>query len=173
MATDRLTEVQGLFVTGLRNAHAVENQALALMNRQIERLEHYPEMADRLRQHVQETNGQIARLDEILASLDASASTLKDIGLSALGNMAAMTNAMADDEILKNSFSSFAFENFEIASYMSLIAMAEACGRGVSVPGLTLSLQEEQSMAGWIQDNVVMVTRRYIDLSAAGHHAKN
>lgn len=172
MATERMDGARDLFITGLRNAHAVENQALALMNRQIERLENYPELAARLREHVAETNGQIERLDEILGTLDASASALKDLGLSALGNMAAMTNAMADDEILKNSFSSFAFENFEIASYTSLIAMAEACGRSVSIPALDKSLKEETMMAGWLADNIVMITRRYVDLSLSGQPAK-
>ncbi len=36
--------------------------------------------------------------------------------LSAGGSMAAIGHSMADDEILKNSFANFAFENFEIAA---------------------------------------------------------
>lgn len=68
-----------LFVTGLRNAHAVEKQALSIMTPQVERIVNYPEMADRLRLHIDETHGQIVRLDEILAGLDTSASVLKDM----------------------------------------------------------------------------------------------
>lgn len=70
--------VQNLFVTGLRDAHAVENQALALMDRQLGRLENYPELEQRLREHRAETEGQIARLDEMLDRLGESASALKD-----------------------------------------------------------------------------------------------
>lgn len=40
-----------MFVTGLQNAHAVEQQALALIDRQLDRLVRYPEVADRLRLH--------------------------------------------------------------------------------------------------------------------------
>ena len=55
-----------IFIAGLRNAHAVENQAVSLIKRQLDRIENYPEVASRLKQHLQETNSQIQRLDDIL-----------------------------------------------------------------------------------------------------------
>ena len=58
-----------LFVTGLMNLHAVEKQALSIITPQAARLEHYPEVADRLRLYIDETHAQIARLDELLAGL--------------------------------------------------------------------------------------------------------
>ncbi len=58
--------IRDIFVVGLRNAHALENEALSIMNRQLDRLESYPELAQRLRLHVDETEGQIDRLDTIL-----------------------------------------------------------------------------------------------------------
>lgn len=36
-----------IYVTGLKNQHAVENQAIKLLKRQIGRLENYPAMAER------------------------------------------------------------------------------------------------------------------------------
>lgn len=56
------TGLRDLFVVGLRNAHAVEKQALSIMEPQVARIKDYPEVADRLRLHIEETNGQIARL---------------------------------------------------------------------------------------------------------------
>ena len=82
--------VRHVFVTGLRNAHAVEHQALALMDRQIEHLQNYPEVEARLREHRIETEGQIERLDEILGDLGESHSAIKDAGLSLSGNLAAL-----------------------------------------------------------------------------------
>jgi Uncharacterized protein conserved in bacteria len=55
-----------LFVTGLRNAHAMENEALSIMKPQLKRIEKYPEVSDRLDRHIRETEGQIQRLREIL-----------------------------------------------------------------------------------------------------------
>jgi ferritin-like metal-binding protein YciE len=158
--------LQELFLTGVRNAHAVEKQALSIMTPQVARIENYPEVADRLRLHIEETNGQIRRLDEILEGLGTSSSALKDMALSMSGGMAAITHSVAGDEIVKNSFANYAFEHFEIASYKSLITLAEDHGFSSAVPLLQQSLSEEQAMAQWIDDNLATVTRRYAQLYA-------
>ncbi len=155
-----------LFVTGLRNAHAVEKQALSIMTPQIERITNYPEVADRLRLHVDETNAQIARIDELLAGFDASGSMLKDTALSMSGGMAAIAHSVAGDEIVKNSFANYAFEHFEITAYKSLLTMAEDGGFASATPLLQQSLTEEQAMAQWIDGSLPVVTRRYATLYA-------
>src|SRR3954468_8872375 len=109
--------VRDVFVAALKNAPAMEHQALALMDRQIEHLAQYAEVEERLRTHRGETETQITRLNQILESLGESASALKDTALSLSGNMAAIAHTFAPDEILKNSFANFAFENFEAATY--------------------------------------------------------
>lgn len=136
------------------------------MTPQVSRIENYPEVADRLRAHIEETNGQIARLDEILAGFDTSASAIKDLGLSMTGGMAAITHSMAGDEIVKNSFANYAFEHFEIAAYKSLLTMAEDGGFTNALPLLKQSLGEEQAMAEWIDQSLPVVTRRYATLYA-------
>jgi ferritin-like metal-binding protein YciE len=72
--------LRSVFVTGLQDAHAVENQALALIDRQLDRIVRYPEIANRLRSHRVETEVQIRRLDEILSSLNARNSSPKGHG---------------------------------------------------------------------------------------------
>ena len=104
-----------VFIDGLRNAHAMENQALSIMQPQLNRLEHYPQVSALLDRHIRETEVQIQRLDQILESVNESASGLKDTMLSLSGSMAAVTHSMTTDEILKNSLANFAFEHFEIA----------------------------------------------------------
>src|SRR3712207_5853872 len=133
-------DLRSTFITGLQNAHAVEHQALALIDRQLDRLTHYPEVADRLRIPRVETEQQIGRLNDILHSLGQSHSSFKDMAMNFMGNMAALGNVMAADEILKNSFVNFAFENFEIASYRSLITLAEAGSLPSAVSLLETSL---------------------------------
>lgn len=97
-------KTRDIFVTGLKNAHAMENQALSIMKPQVKRIENYPEIAAQLEKHVSETEGQIQRLEEILTSLAEDHSSLKDIALSFTGSMAALGHTVAGDEILKNSF---------------------------------------------------------------------
>lgn len=167
----RTMSAQDVFLDGLRNAHAMEKQALSIMQPQLNRLEHYPEVSALLDVHIRETEGQIERLDEILASMDASASGLKDMGLSISGSMAAMGHTLAGDEILKNCFANHAFENFEIAAYMSLITTAELSGATSAISGLQQSLDEERRMAAAIAEGLDAVTRRYVQLAASDERA--
>ncbi len=168
MANGAQDVMRNEFVAGLVNIHAVEKQAMQLMQRQIERTRDYPEVAARLRRHLDETQIQHQRLDKLLSQFGASPSTIKDLMMQASANMAALMHAASDDEILKNTFANAAFENFEAASYESLIAMAETAGYEDALAPLKQSLQEERDMAEWVHDNVEMVTRRYLELKGAG-----
>ncbi|MGZ2384695.1 ferritin-like domain-containing protein [Rhizobium brockwellii] len=161
-----------LIVTGLKNAHAMENQALSIMRPQVARIESYPEVARRLEQHITETEGQIGRIDELLDQFGADSSTLKDFALSFSGSMAAMGHTIAGDEILKNSFANFAFENFEIAAYKSLLILAELGGHGNVTSALLANLKEEQAMAQWLDENLAAVTTRFASLKEDGQTAK-
>ena len=79
---------RSLFVTGLKNAHAMENQAVSIIKPQLKRIENYPQVARRLEQHLQETENQMKRIEDILGSLDEDHSAMKDWMLSAGGSMA-------------------------------------------------------------------------------------
>jgi ferritin-like metal-binding protein YciE len=92
-----------IYVTGLRNQHAIENQAIELLERQIGRLENYPEMAERMRQHLEESKQQAARIEESLAGLNTSHSTLRDMLTSFMFNVAAPGHAPASDEVGKKT----------------------------------------------------------------------
>lgn len=165
------TTLRSVLVTGLQNAHAVENQALSLIDRQLDRLTHYPEIAERLRAHRLETEDQIRRLDDILGSLGERSSSLKDMALSFMGNMAALGNVMAGDEVLKNQLVNAAFENFEVASYTSLVTLAEAGDFPTAASLLQDSLREEIAMAAWVQDSLPDLTRKYVRLRSEGRQA--
>jgi ferritin-like metal-binding protein YciE len=160
--------VRSVFVTGLQNAHAVERQALALIDRQLDRLVRYPEIAERLRSHRGETESQLRRLEEILRSLSEAPSGWRDAAMSLIGNLAALSNSMAGDELLKNHIVNHAFENFEIATYTSLIALAEAGEFATAVPLLEASLAEEEAMARWVRDSLADLTLKYVGLRSGG-----
>jgi ferritin-like metal-binding protein YciE len=152
------------YVSGLRDAHALEKQALQLMERQVERIENYPEVARLLRSHIHETEEQVRRIDEILHFLGEDRSLLKDMATAVTGNMAAMAHMVMTDEILKNHFANHAFENYEIAAYLSLIAMAEAAGHPQHVPALRATLSEEERMATTLREMTPQLTQQYLSL---------
>jgi len=162
---------QEIYKTGLRNQHAIENQAIELMERQVGRLESYPEVEARIRQHIEETREQAKRLEQLLADLGTSSSAMKDAFMSAVGNMMAFMHAPAPDEIVKNTLANFAFENYEIASYRALLVMAELAGHTAAIAPLKQSLAEEQAMADWIAENMAGAIRKFFTRSEAGETA--
>lgn len=170
--TSVIEKQKEIFVTGLRNAHALETEAMSIMRAQVSRLEHYPELEARLKQHMTETEQQKDRLETILDGLGESRSALKDMAASIMGSTAAMSHAVAGDEILKNSFADFAFENFEIASYRSLITMAKESGHLDAVPLLEKTLAEEEAMAKWLEQNLPAITSAYLARETRGDTAK-
>jgi ferritin-like metal-binding protein YciE len=173
MATLAPDAVRETFVTGLKNAHALEHQALALMDRQMEHLANYADVEQQLRMHRGETERQIERLETILSDLGENPSMLKDAAMHFTGNMAAMSHMLAPDEILKNSFANYAFESFEVASYEALVIMAEEGGFENALPLLNETLREEQAMQQWVAKTLPVVVRKYLSLRASGETASH
>lgn len=166
-------EARKLFVVGLQNAHAAEQDCRTMMRRQVERLENYPKLKARLEQHLVETEMQIQRLDQILEGLGESASTLKDTAGSIAANMGAMMNAAAGDEVLKNSLANAAMAQFEIAAYRALLVMGEAAGEVSAIKLLQQSLSEERAMAAWLEENLPGTVIGHLHLRSQGETAKH
>ena len=165
------SSIQDIYLAGLRNAHALEAQADQLLSRQVERIENYPAMRQRLQQHIEETRRQSQRLEQILQAHGTSESTLKDLATGFMGNMAALAHVPMQDEILKNSFANYAFEHFEIASYKALIEMARMAGDVQAEPLLQESLKEEEAMAEWAGQALPEVVRTYVQRETEGKTA--
>ncbi|MBX9698848.1 MAG: ferritin-like domain-containing protein [Acetobacteraceae bacterium] len=165
------SSIQDIYITGLRNAHALEEQAVQLLSRQVERLENYPAMTERMRQHIEESRTQQARLEQILDRLGTSHSSLKDMVTGFMGNMAAIAHSVTQDEVIKNTFANFAFEHFEIATYKGLLEMADAAGDGQAPQLLRMSLDEEMRMAQWIDQHLPETVRTYMRLESSGQTA--
>lgn len=156
----------------LRDAHGMEEKAESLLKRQAERLEHYPAMKARIEQHIEETRSQAQRLEECISRLDGGTSAMKDFAGKVMANMEAMMNVAADDEVVKNAIASYSFEHFEIASYRSLIAAAEAVGDTHTAQVCRDILREEEAMASWLEQNLPEVTKTFLERDAADVTAK-
>ena len=169
--SDASSKKRDLYLTGVRNLHAAENQAVQQLSRQVERLENYPELESRLRQHIDESKEQAARLEAILKRHDADTSGIKEAVTGAVGNVLAAVHSVMQDEVLKNHFTNYGYENYEVAAYTSLIAMAEAVGDARAVPVLQKSLLEERDTAEFLERMIGPVTLKYMELEAMGAKA--
>jgi len=146
----------------LRDAHAMEQQAEKMLTAQAERLEHYPELRARIVQHIEETRGQQALLDECLARRGISNSIIKDLGgkLAAFGQ--AVGGMTVSDEVVKGAMAGYVFENLEIASYTSLIAAAQAVGDTQTQAACEQIIVQEKAMAAWLLEHLPQVTQAFL-----------
>jgi ferritin-like metal-binding protein YciE len=169
---DATDTIRDYLIVGLRDAHAMESQAISLTSTQAERLEDYPELQARMREHLRETEGQRDRLERCLDRLDTSHSTFKDVAMKTAANLQAMFNAAAPDEVVKNTLASYAFEHFEIASYKALITVARMAGQEEVAEVCRQNLQEEERMAQWLDEHLPEVVEQYLQRRASDEVAK-
>ena len=110
----------------LRDAYAMERQAEMLLAAQLKRLDHYPQLQDRLRQHLDDTIGQQALVEACLMRLGTTPSAIRAARIAAYGRIA--SGMLAVDEVVKGALAGYAFAHVEIAAYTALAAAAQAAG---------------------------------------------
>jgi ferritin-like metal-binding protein YciE len=150
----------------LRDAHAMEQQAEKMLKAQSERLEHYPQLKARIDQHIQETLGQQALIDQCLTRLGGSASTLKDMGGKLMAFGQAVGGSLMSDEVIKGAMAGYVFENMEIASYTVLIAAAREAGDAETQAACEQILPQEIAMAQWLLEHLPQLTQAFLERSA-------
>jgi ferritin-like metal-binding protein YciE len=156
-----------IYVGALKNTHGLEQQTLAMLDNQIERLEHYGDLHALLRRHRAETGEQLKRLEAALAAHKEEPSGFKDSVMGIMGEIPVLTHAATEDEVLKNLFATHSIEHYEIVAYESLIEMARAAGHAETAP-FEASLAEEERFAAELRPLVADVTRRYVGMAATG-----
>jgi ferritin-like metal-binding protein YciE len=149
-------------VDWLKDAHGMEMQAIKIMENQRSRVKDYPEVAQKLTQHIEVTKRQADRLESCIARYNEKPSTFKDWTSKMAGAVASLSATAAEDEIVKNVIADYAFENFEIASYKSLIAAAEALGDNETAQVCRENLREEEQMCSWIEQKMPQVINQYL-----------
>lgn len=146
----------------LRDAYAMEREALDIMSTQVERVKNYPDIAERLREHIDETESQANRLEACLKQLGTDTSATKTGAARLMGMMQSAGHSFSSDEIVKNAMADYAFENFEISAYKSLIAAAEVAGEPEVRRVCEQNLREEEAMAAWLGERLSPLTREYM-----------
>lgn len=167
------TEAAHLFQRGLKNLHAVETNCRTMTQRQIGRTDDFPNVKERLEEYLATTEAQLQRLELLLEKHGESPSSMKDAMAGMGANMSAMGNAMADDEILKNSMANAAMVMMQVAAYDSTIALGSELGDIDAVRTLQLSLNEERDMHAWLAETMRGVTMQHLQLRSQGLDARS
>lgn len=164
MATKKET-----LLSWLKDAHGMENASVTMMEKQVKRLDEHPEIQNKIKQHLEESREQQRMVKECIERLGGEVSSIKQGMGSFVSNVQAMMSAASGDEVVKNSLANFGFENFEIASYKSLIAAADDLGEQEIKQTCETILQQEQRMAQWVEEHIPQVTKEYTKRTAASH----
>lgn len=167
-----MEHVRRTFVEWLRDAHAAEKQALTMLTAQTNRIENYPDLRTRIETHIDETEEQIALLQEILDSYGESGSVVKDMTGRLIAFGQSLSGMVTTDEVVKGGLFGYAFEQMEIASYRILISTAQRLGDTGSEARLQKILAQEEAMAGWLLENMPSVLDTYFSRLEAGETAK-
>lgn len=142
-----IKNMEGLFIHGLQDIYYAEQQITKALPKMIESATNR-DLAAGLRQHLEETQKQIERLDQVFAKLGRTPKGVKCPAIDGLIKESDETAGEIDDKsvldaaIVANAQS---VEHYEIARYGTLIAWAEELGHEDVVRFLTTNLNEEKA----------------------------
>lgn len=151
-----------VYLTGLRNQHAVETQAIGTVQNQLTYTERYPDLHAQMKLEKARSTVQAGRLDELLAKHGSSKSLAKEAVAGAIATVAGFSHIAADDDVLKNVLAAIGFKAYEIGSYKALSLLADAAGAAGDKAVLEQSMKEEQEMGDWLGEHLPGLVHAYL-----------
>ena len=147
----------------LKDAHAMEHQAIEILEKQAQRTERYPDLQQRIERHLEESRQQAKDIKACIEKMNGDPSSIKKSVAKFMGDAATLANATAEDEVIKNSLADYAFEHFEIASYKALVAAADELGEDEIKRTCQKILRQEEDMADWLDEHLPKLTQEYLE----------
>ncbi len=157
-----LNATMDVYLTGLRNQHAVETQAIGTIKNQLSRMEPYPALHTQMQHDMQRSETQAARLDALLAKRDTAKSGVKELVAGTVATVAGFAHVTSGDEVLKNVLAAIGYKAYEISSYKVLITLANLAGVSEDVAVLEQSMKEEQEMGDWLGSHLPDIVQAYL-----------
>ncbi|GCE09967.1 YciE/YciF ferroxidase family protein [Dictyobacter aurantiacus] len=154
-----------MLISWLNDAYGMENSLVKILEHQIKDAKDYPEIQTRLQTHLEETRRHADLVKGCVESLGGKTSAVKAGMASLFGQVQAHSTGAAKDELVKNALADYAAENFEVASYTSLISAAQALGEQQVATVCQQILQEDAAMADWLQQNLPTVTQQVLTVA--------
>jgi ferritin-like metal-binding protein YciE len=141
----KLDSLNKLYVDELKDIYSAETQITKALPRMVKKATS-PDLKAAFEAHLQETYGQIERLERIFQTLEKSPRGKKCIGMEGL--LEEGKEVMGEDidaEVLDAALIAAAqkVEHYEISSYGTVRAYAQLLGDNAAVELLTLTLEEE------------------------------
>jgi ferritin-like metal-binding protein YciE len=161
-----INTLEDLFVHGLKDIYYAENQILKALPRMIENVTN-PQLKKGLKDHLKETGGQVARLEQIFEMREEKPKGTRCPGINGLISEGEdLLGEVGDKNVLDAAIitSAQAVEHYEITRYGALIAWAEEMGRGDFATILQENLDEEKAADKKLSD----IAERRVNRKAEG-----
>lgn len=152
-------ETRDVLVKWLRDAHAMEQSLVGVLEKHAEAAKQYPDISERIQQHIEETKNHAEVVEDCLQSLGEKVSGLKEAMGKAGGVVSGVSTGGARDDLVKSAIADFATEQYEIACYTALIELATELDEPGIATSLEQSLHEEEDMATWLEEGLPTVVR--------------
>jgi len=145
--TKDIGSMEDLFLHGLQDIYYAENQIVKSLPTMIEKATNR-ELAKGLREHLRETEGQVARLDKVFDKLGEEPTGTDCPGIDGLIKEADQVAGEVEDKGILDAAvigAAQAIEHYEISRYGTLIAWAESLGHDNVISLLNANLREEKA----------------------------
>ena len=145
--TKDIHTMDDLFLHGLKDIYYAENQIIKSLPKLIEKGTNR-DLTKGLRDHLEETKDQVARLDQVFKKLGVEPQGVRCPAIDGLISEAdEIAGEVADKQVLDAAIVGAAqsVEHYEMARYGTLIAWADELGRDDVVRLLTTNLNEEKA----------------------------
>jgi ferritin-like metal-binding protein YciE len=145
--TKDIQTMDDLFLHGLKDIYYAENQIIKSLPKLIEKGTNR-DLTKGLRDHLEETKNQVARLDQVFKKLGQQPQGVKCPAIDGLISEANdVAGEIADKQVLDAAIVGTAqsVEHYEIARYGTLVAWADELGHDDVVRLLTTNLNEEKA----------------------------
>lgn len=163
-----MPDTKEILIDWLRDAHAMERASIDNLKRQVDHLEHYPDVRAKMQEQLELTKRQEDRIDEALETMGADKSAIKDAVIRFAGQAQAMMAGVTADEVVKQATTTLAYEEWEIASFRALAAAAQHEGEVTLATMFEEMAGEKEEIADWLADAIPDITRRYFSMRAGG-----
>jgi ferritin-like metal-binding protein YciE len=142
-----IQSMDDLLLHGLQDIYYAENQIVKSLPKLIDKATNR-DLAQGLKDHLEETRKQIVRLDQVFQMLGEKPQGAKCPAIDGLiAEADEVAGAVADKEVLDAAIvgSAQSVEHYEIARYGTLVAWAQSLGRDDITGLLTTNLNEEKA----------------------------
>ncbi|HTH17845.1 MAG TPA: DUF892 family protein [Magnetospirillum sp.] len=163
-----MADTREIMLDWLRDAHAMERASIDNLKRQVDHLDHYPDVRAQFQQQLEMTQRQEDRIDQALADMGADKSSIKDAITRVAGQAQALLAGSSTDEVVKQATTTLAYGEWEIANFRALAAAALHEGEESMASMFEEMAEEKEEMADWLAEAIPDIARRYLDMRASG-----